>query len=498
MELEEPRALTGRFALICGIIVLAAGIALYTGGRRNSLDDLRTMAERNNVALTQAFSNAIWPNYAAFIKSAHSIDTESLRTHPTILKLREDTIRQMRGLAVLKVKIYDLSGLTVFSTEAAQIGDDKSGNAGFISARKGHVVSEVSHRDRFSAFEQEISDRDVLASYVPIETGAGANTRIEGVFEVYYDLTELLARVNRSTENQALIVVATLAALYMLLLAAIYRHDRVAAGQYRQNLALAAEAAAASEQNRVKSEFLANMSHELRTPLNAILGFSDSMRAEIFGPLGGERYKVYMNDIWESGKHLLGIVDDVLDMSKVETGKLEIDPVELRLEDIFTACGRMMTPSCEKKNITLAIDLPDVPVRLLADERRINQMMLNIASNAVKFSPEGSDINASARISDTGALEIAIRDHGCGIAEEDIETVLKPFGQAASAYARSEGGTGLGLPITKSFAELHGGTLKIASVVGEGTIVTIVFPPERVLLPGPAAAEGVAAEGVAA
>lgn len=480
MELKEPRALTGRFALICGTIVLAAGVALYYGGRQNSLEDLRTMAERNNVALTQAFSNAIWPKYSAFIKSARTVDAEALRTHPTTAKLREDTVRQMRGVAVLKVKIYDLSGLTAFSTEAAQIGGDKSGNAGFLSARRGHVVSELSHRDTFSAFEQEISNRDVLSSYIPIRTGAGADTRIEGVFEVYYDLTELLARVHRSSRNQALVVFSTLAAVYLLVLMTIYRHDRVAAVQYRQNLALAAEAAAAGEQNRVKSEFLANMSHELRTPLNAILGFSDSMRNEIFGPLGSERYRVYMNDIWESGKHLLGIVDDVLDMSKVETGKLEIDPVELRQEDIFSACHRMMTPACEQKGITLALELPEHPVRLMADERRINQMMLNIVSNAVKFSPDAGTVGLSARLADTGALEIAVRDHGCGIAEKDIATVLTPFGQVAGAYARAEGGTGLGLPITKSFAERHGGTLNIASILGEGTIVTIVFPPERV------------------
>jgi signal transduction histidine kinase len=480
MDLKEPRALTGRFALICGTIVLVAGIALYFGSRQNSLDDLRIMAERNNVALTQAFSNAIWPKYADFIKSARTLDTHTLRNHPITARLREDTVHQMRGLAVLKVKIYDLAGLTAFSTQASQIGDDKSANAGFLAARQGHVVSELSHRDTFSAFEQEISHRDVLSSYIPIVTVPGQSAQVEGVFEVYYDLTELLARINRSSRNQALIVFSTLAALYLLVLMAIYRHDRVVAGQYRQNLALAAEASAASEQNRVKSEFLANMSHELRTPLNAILGFSDTMRSEIFGPLGADRYSVYMNDIWESGNHLLGIVDDVLDMSKVETGKLEIDPVELRVEDIVSTCRRMMAPACEKKDIDLVAELPEYSIRLMADERRVNQMMLNILSNAVKFSPEGGSIKVSVQIAETGALEIAFRDYGCGIAEEDIATVLKPFGQVAGAYARAQGGTGLGLPITKSFAELHGGTLNVASIVGEGTIVTTIFPPERV------------------
>ena len=492
MELAQPRALTGRIALICGTIVVAAGIALYYGGRQNSFDDLNTMAERNNVALTTAFANAIWPRYADFLNSAHAMETGALRAHPVTARLRADTVRQMRGLAVLKVKIYDLNGLTVFSTEAAQIGDDKSKNAGFLSARRGHVVSELSHRDTFSAFEREIVNRDVLASYIPIIVDDGQNDRIEGVFEVYYDLTELLGRVKESSNRQALIVALTLGILYALLLALIYQRDRVVARQHRENLALAAKAAAASEENRMKSEFLANMSHELRTPLNAILGFSDSMRSEIFGPVGVDRYREYLNDIWDSGKHLIGIVDDVLDMSKIEVGTMEIDPVELRLEDVFDHCARLMAPACGKKDIRLEWSLPTEGIRFDADERRINQMMLNIVSNAVKFSPEGGTIEMSGEISDRGDLVIAIRDHGCGIAEEDIDTVLKPFGQAAGTYARNHGGTGLGLPISRSLAEMHGGSLKIASVQGEGTKVMMIFPAERVKTAAPGNTEAAA------
>lgn len=272
----------------------------------------------------------------------------------------------------------------------------------------------------------------------------------------------------------------TLGVLYVLLLILMNQRDRVVIRQHRENIALAAQAAAASEENRMKSQFLANMSHELRTPLNAILGFSDSMRHEIFGPLGSDRYRTYLNDIWDSGRHLLGIVDDVLDMSKVEVGTLELDPVELRLEDVFDHCARLMTPACDQKAIRLTTSCPAGNIRFEADERRVNQIMLNIVSNAVKFSPEGSTIEITGELSDRGALVIAVRDHGCGIADEDIETVLKPFGQVASTYARSHGGTGLGLPISKSFVERHGGTLKIASVAGEGTKVMILFPPDRV------------------
>jgi signal transduction histidine kinase len=335
-------------------------------------------------------------------------------------------------------------------------------------------------------------NRAVLASYIPIIVGNGPNSRIEGVFEVYYDLTELLTRVKKSSDRQALIVTFTLGILNALLLALMYQRDRIVARQHRDNLELAATAAAANEENRMKSEFLANMSHELRTPLNAILGFSDTMRSEIFGPLGVDRYRDYLNDIWDSGQHLLGIVDDVLDMSKIEVGTMEIDPVELRLEDVFNHCTRIMTPACDQKAISLITSFPAIGVRFDADERRVNQIMLNIVSNAVKFSPECSTIEISGEISEDGALVIAVRDHGCGIAKEDLETVLKPFGQAAGTYARAHGGTGLGLPISKSFAELHGGTLKIASVLEEGTKVMVIFPATRVKTAAPENTEAAA------
>ena len=171
---------------------------------------------------------------------------------------------------------------------------------------------------------------------------------------------------------------------------------------------------------------------------------------------------------------------------------MEIDPVELRLEDVFDHCARLMAPACGKKDIRLEWSLPTEGIRFDADERRINQMMLNIVSNAVKFSPEGGTIEMSGEISDRGDLVIAIRDHGCGIAEEDIDTVLKPFGQAAGTYARNHGGTGLGLPISRSLAEMHGGSLKIASVQGEGTKVMMIFPAERVKTAAPGNTEAAA------
>ncbi len=480
MNLKQPRALTGRFALVCGVIVAVAGVMLYFGGRETSVADLRAMAERNNIALTRAFANSIRPNYEKFFSEASGLDAASIRRHPTTAQLRADTIEKMRGLAVLKVKIYDLRGKTIFSTQASQIGEDKGSNAGFVSARGGHVVSELSHRDTFSAFEQEIVDRDVLSSYIPVLSPSGA---VEGVFEVYYDLTELLARIGRSSRNQFLVVGATLSFLYVVLLWVIFQRDRDVAARHRENLALAAEAAAASEQSRLKSEFLANMSHELRTPLNAILGFSDTMRQGLFGPIGSEKYRSYLDDIWNSGRHLLGIVDDVLDMSKIETGNLQIEETEFALEDMVRQSVAMVQPVADGKQLTIAVTLPREGVRMRGDERRISQMLINILSNAVKFSPDGANVDVTGELGPVGEILLVVQDQGPGIAEEDIGTVMKPFGQVAGSFARDHGGTGLGLPIAKSFAELHGGFLQLDSALGRGTAVTIAFPAARTVRP---------------
>ena len=482
MNLRQPRALTGRFALVCGVIVAIAGVMLYFGGRETSVADLRAMAERNNVALTRAFANAIRPNYAEFFAETSRMDAETIRKHPTTFRLREDTIAKMHGLAVLKVKIYDLRGKTIFSTQASQIGEDKSSNAGFVSARNGHVVSELSHRDTFSAFEQEIVDRDVLSSYIPVLSPSG---EVEGVFEVYYDLTELLARISRSSRNQFLVVGATLSFLYVVLLWVIFQRDRDVAARHRENLALAAEASAASEQSRLKSEFLANMSHELRTPLNAILGFSDTMRQGIFGPIGSDKYRSYLDDIWNSGRHLLGIVDDVLDMSRIETGNVQIEETEFSVNDVVRQSVAMLQPLTAKKRLTIDMRLPKDDIRMRGDERRISQMLLNILSNAAKFSPEDTSVELSAELGPVGEIRLLVRDQGPGIAADDIETVLKPFGQVAGSFARDHGGTGLGLPIAKSFAELHGGFLQLDSAPGRGTAVTIVLPAARTVRPQP-------------
>jgi len=242
----------------------------------------------------------------------------------------------------------------------------------------------------------------------------------------------------------------------------------------------------AAEASKAKSEFLASMSHELRTPLNAVIGFSDTMLLEIFGPLG-DRYKGYAADIHSSGAHLLALINDVLDLSRLDAGKGELheeifNPVELIAESV-----RMLTSQAEKAEIALVTDIATGLPGLKADKRRIKQILVNLMSNAVKFTPAGGQVRVSARKTDAG-LELTVADSGIGIAPQDIPKVLETFGQIDSSLSRKYEGSGLGLPLSKRLAELHGGTLALESAVNVGTTVTVTLPPVRLAAPDMAAA----------
>lgn len=471
-------ALTKRFAVLGGLIVTVAFISLALLHRQMTNIDLYFAAERNNVALTRSFSNVIWPRFVGFLESAHELSVEELRNHQTIQELRQNIISQMQGLSVVKVKIYDLSGLTVFSTDSSQIGEDKSSNAGFITARGGDVASELTHRDTFSAFEQVIENTDVLSSYIPIETASG---QVQGVFEVYYDVTELLNRIRTSQLVQALIVGATFLVLYFLLIIVVWRSERQAVEQHRQNVELARTAAKAEEASRLKSEFLATMSHELRTPLNAILGFSESLKKQLFGPVGSPKYLEYASDIWSSGRHLLHIINDVLDVSRVESGHTVLEETEFDPSDILAASVRLLGEQARKSQVSLVTNIPDDLPALRADKRRLKQMFLNVLSNAVKFTPPGGNVTTTVSFSAGRSLTITVIDTGIGISKVDIPMILMPFGRVESPYTGKYSGTGLGLTIAKAFADLHGASFQLDSEPGNGTRICIEFPTDRLV-----------------
>lgn len=230
--------------------------------------------------------------------------------------------------------------------------------------------------------------------------------------------------------------------------------------------------------SRAKSQFLANMSHEFRTPLNSIIGFAELLGSDsVANP---ELRKEYATDIRESGVHLLTLINDLLDLSKAEAGKLDLQETVLDVAATVDACCGMIRTIAEKKRIALSINVPPSAPALRGDERKIRQMILNLLSNAVKFTPQGGEVTISARPAADGGFDIAIADNGVGIAEFDQQRILQPFVQVDSSFARKHTGTGLGLPLVRTLTELHDGRLSLESAVGEGTRVTIHFPAERV------------------
>ncbi len=233
--------------------------------------------------------------------------------------------------------------------------------------------------------------------------------------------------------------------------------------------------------NRAKSELIANMSHELRTPLNAVIGFSDGIMQQMFGPVGSEKYLEYASDIHSSGQHLLELINDILDVSVLEAGRLELHEERLSVPDLVEASLRLVSPRAGQGGVRISADCsPSFPL-LCADPRRMKQILLNLLSNAVKFTPDGGEVSVDCRMNGEGGLAISVRDTGIGMTEEELAKAMTEFGQVDSGLDRKHEGTGLGLPLTKGLVEVHGGTLSIESERGKGTVATVRLPASRMV-----------------
>jgi two-component system, cell cycle sensor histidine kinase PleC len=237
----------------------------------------------------------------------------------------------------------------------------------------------------------------------------------------------------------------------------------------------------AESANVAKSRFLATMSHELRTPLNAILGFSEVLKSEVFGPHSNGTYKEYAGDIHSSGEHLLNLINELLDLSRIEAGRYELNEESISLPDAVENCCHLLKLRAKNRGITINTDLqPRLPL-LWADERAVRQITLNLLSNAIKFTPQGGAIHVRVEAGADGGQCLVVRDTGPGIPEDEIPIVLSSFGQGTLAIKTAEQGAGLGLPIVKGLVDLHGGSFDLTSRLREGTTVTIRFPASRVM-----------------
>ena len=474
------RRVTTTFA-ITGLALLAAAAALLIiSFRVQEIGTLEQTTERDNVSLARILRNAVWPRFSDFIATAGGLPANELAAHPSVPEIDRLIHTLIQGSAIVRVKIYDRDGTVTYATEHALIGDKESDNPRFAVARTGRIASEhVTARDRDDFAGAPYAH--LVASYVPMRAADG---KVEGVIEVYQDVSAQMAHIGRTVGLQIVVTAAVLGVIYLALVLIVGRADKAVAEKQRALEHALAEAEAA---NRAKTEFLANMSHELRTPLNAIIGFSEIIERATLGPVANPRYVEYAGDIHSSARHLLAIINDILDLSKVEAGKMPLEDHEVAPAELIEASLGLIRGHAEEKGIALAAEVPTSRPRLRADERRLRQVLLNLLSNAVKFTPEGGRIAVTVSERPEG-LAITVADTGIGMAPADIPKALSPFGQVDGSLARRYEGTGLGLPLTKALIELHAGSLAIASTPGRGTTVTVVLPPERVLATATAAA----------
>jgi signal transduction histidine kinase len=294
--------------------------------------------------------------------------------------------------------------------------------------------------------------------------------------ETFADITANASAKRRLTESEA-----NLRQRVVALLKTRKRLEQQSAElqQLTDSLARAKDEAEAA--SRSKSEFLANMSHELRTPLNAIIGFSEIIKNQLIGPLGDPRYVEYATDVHRCAGHLLDIINDILEFSRIQAGQLRLDERAVDLRAAIVACTRIIRDRAEKAGVEVSTEIAhDVPL-VSADERLVKQILLNLLSNAVKFTPRRGKVTVRARCSADGDIALEVRDTGIGIAEKDLGRVMERFGQADGSLSRQHEGTGLGLPLVKAFTELHGGTFTLSSTPGTGTTATVCLPKARVI-----------------
>jgi signal transduction histidine kinase len=241
---------------------------------------------------------------------------------------------------------------------------------------------------------------------------------------------------------------------------------------------------AAEDASQAKTLFLAQVSHELRTPLNAIIGFTEMMTQEIFGPLGAPQYHGYADDVLKSARHLLGIIADMLDLAKLDAAAMALDLRSVAASEVLTDAGRMVAPLAAAKRVALRKHFEAGLPPVKADARRLRQALINLLTNAIKFTPEGGTVLFGAVRSDDGGLEIFVEDSGVGMSKEDIEVALLVFGRVQQGYAKSQEGTGIGLPLAKALIERHGGRFSIESTPGSGTKIRALFRQDRLVIEG--------------
>jgi signal transduction histidine kinase len=393
-----------------------------------------------------------------------------VKAAPQIPQLHRKVVALMRGSNTFKVKVYDLKGMTIYSTELSQIGEDKSANRGVIAAWQGKVTSELVHRNTFSALEAEVQDRDLIQSYIPQHDPASG--RVIGVFEVYSDVTPLLKEIGEKQWYVVGAVVALMAALYAALFLIVNFAQRVIVRQrWEHDRAQEALHNAEAELIRSKSEFLSAAAQELKAPITSVLGFSELLRSRGYDRATNRELVETIHS--ESGR-LVHLVSDLQELSRIEARADNAFDFEWQpLAPIIQRAIAELPIACDERKVQAEID-PHLPP-LLLDRGKIKQAVIQVLSNACKYSARGSRIDLKVfRESADGEIGIRVTDQGVGLSAEERSHMFERFWRAESS--KDVPGSGLGLSLVKQTVAFHKGTIEVRSEPGKGTRITLWLP----------------------
>jgi two-component system, cell cycle sensor histidine kinase PleC len=474
------------FASLSLLVIVSAAYFVGLYYKHVAGDDLVEMVQINSAAVTESYVNSVWTEHRNTLARLSRINVNQWQNYREFQAFRRDTIRFFENMPINQVRIYLPNGEIFLNSSSSSDKNNETmsiNNPLFASAIAGKPSLEVRDEQRYTLPNGDNQEGTLVISYIPIFSEnyvrvlADKETlKIDAVIRVDYDISKQWRKLNSFQYIAVSGIVSIFLLLLMMLIFFSRRAEAIIARQHELNLELTAAAAAAESENRDKSMFLANISHELRTPLNAIIGFSEILSNELDSTLA-QQHSEYIRDIHQSGKHLLSLINDILEFSKAEAGKLEVDLSEIDGTKMVKNSIRLMIPRAEEAQVTLLEDLPRKPFVLHTDAKKLKQVLLNLLSNAVKFTPPNGKVKVTAWHDTAKDRAIfVVTDTGIGIAPKDISKVMTPFGQVESHLSRRYEGTGLGLPLSKKLVELLGGTFSIESEVGVGTTITLDFP----------------------
>lgn len=470
-------------AVICLVIVLIGAVAMGTFFQRTLTEELVAGAVAQQVASVQSFGDTIW-------RSVNPRNTEDPAAAGIFREASKSYFAGQTQLVKATIFSADVKAL-YYGSSTIYVTDAEGKPVTLFNVpeiQRGQIATRLLQDVYYKSGENAAVPRMLVHSIVPIMragfteaqrancTKPGALGCIpEALVEVYSDITQQYANL---WEFQILVagsVVGISLLLILIIFIAAARAEAIIAKQHEINQELTEAAASAEAQSRDKSQFLANISHELRTPLNAIIGFSEIIKTEAQNLEAG--HKEHIEDINNSGKHLLSLINDILDFSKAEAGKLQMEWDEIDAGKIIRNSLRLVIPRAETAQVTLVEDLPAQHLVMITDGKKLKQVLLNLLSNAVKFTPAGGEVRVTAwEELSTKRIMIQVKDSGIGIAAKDISKVMSAFGQVDNKLSRKYEGTGLGLPLSKKFIELMGGSFDIESEVNVGTSIIIGLP----------------------